>query len=256
MLLCPTEIFRLPLSAHAVPHSREKSEMGSQSPTCLFHGALWNVLGWNGFNLGDGRSEQLGHVSVFSAANAGNGAGPLRLFREFPQKSTVLRGEMSFWNDWRGTWSKEIPLQSMLKYNSIQIYMLLCHLGWTSFPQSPWPLEGLQQEWEFRYQHELRGAILLHSQQIENTHRTDWFCQKGKVQATGGASRFQHTGTKRIFEKKKQSSVCCIKENSFGWIMIYSSLMFCCFIINLLLVRISSQMKTRNNTQHNHNTSG
>lgn len=51
--------------------------------------------------------------------------------------------------------------------------------------------------------------------------RTDCFCQKGKVRATGGTSRFHHTGTKRIFEKKKQSSVCYIKENSFGWITAY-----------------------------------
>lgn len=168
MPLCPTEIFRLPLSAHAVPHSREKSEMGPQNPTDLFHRALWNMLGWNGFNLGGGRAEQLSNVSVFPAANAGKGGGPLRLFREFPEESRVLRGEMSFWNDRRGTWSKEIPLQSIVKYNSIQIYMLLCHLGWTSFPQSPWPSEGLQQQWEFCYQHELRGAILFYSQQIEN----------------------------------------------------------------------------------------
>lgn len=188
---------------------------------------------------------------VFSAANAGKGAGPLRLFREFPEKSTVLRGEMSFWNDWRGTWSKEIPRQSILKYNSVQIYMLLCHLGWTSFPQSPWPLEGLQQEWEFCYQHELWGAILFYRQQIENTHTTDCFCQKGEVRATGGTSRF-HTGTKRIFEKKKQSSVCYIKENSFGLITIYIDLscsaapsLTSCWLVP---ERISSQMKTWNNT--------
>lgn len=217
--------------------------MGAQSPTCLLHGVLWNVLGWDGFNSAGQNSR-----AMWALRGLLKGAGPLRLFREFPEKSTVLRGELIFWNDWRGAWSKETPLQSILTYNSIQIHMLLRHLGWTSFPQSPWPLEGLQ----FCSQHELRGAILFYSQQIENTHTTDCFCQKGEVRATGGTSRFQHTGTKRIFEKKKQSSDCCDKDNSFGWVMIdadlscsAASLLTSCWLVS---ERISIQRKTRVNT--------